>query len=331
MARLTDLPPEIKLHIYQLLLVDPIRDRLRIALTFDPLDNKKKTWSRARCTQTEQPHNEGHSTAPCCVDVQPFTLHHLDFTDLWSLARASKMLYVEATKTIYNNADLVYSSGEILPVAKSLKHTVAFSPLTRFLGSHSPTTCSMLTSLVINDKSAAMTPRDMKLIVDLVNIRLPNIRVLGYQVGTTTATSLTDLLRDTYLSIAGIIKVVQPFACLKSGIRTFVEVPISTELATLQPQLYHSLCHMRHHIYAYASRIISRMVRLRRIAHKHHALALQRGDYLLITVPLRSTPIVEAQVSKTTNGIEEMLNVFHDHGWVEMSHREMREHARAPI
>ncbi|KAG9526722.1 hypothetical protein KCV07_g319, partial [Aureobasidium melanogenum] len=331
MARLTDLPPEIKLHIYQLLLVDPIRDGLRLALTFDPLDNKKKTWSRARCAQTEQPHNAGHSAGSCCVDVPPFTLHHLDFTDLWSLARTNKMFYLEASTTIYNNADLAYSSGKLPPDAESLKSTAAFNPLSCFLEQHSPTTRSMLNSLVINDKPGAMTPRDMKFIVDLVNIGLPNLRVLGYQVGASTATSPNDLIRNSYFSVTRIVKVTQPFARLKFGILTFVEVPIPTELTAAQPQFYHSLCDLRRQNYRYATKLIPHMVKLRREVHKDHELALQRGDYLLITVNLRSMSIVEVKAGRTTASIEEALDVFHNHGWAEMYHRALQQHVRAPV
>ncbi|KAH0044786.1 SGT1-domain-containing protein, partial [Aureobasidium melanogenum] len=181
MARLIDLPPEVRLKIYRLLLADPIRDGLRVILTFDLLDNKT-TWGRTRCAQTEQPHREGHSAEPCCVDVSPSILHHLDFTDLWSLARASKMVYVEATQITYNNADLVYSLGDLISRVSTPGHIAAFVPFNCYFEQYSPTKMAMLHSLVIQDKFETMSARDMKSVVDIVNSCLPNLRVFGYYI-----------------------------------------------------------------------------------------------------------------------------------------------------
>ncbi|CAD0106651.1 unnamed protein product [Aureobasidium uvarum] len=202
MALITDLPPEVRLKIYEFLLVDPIRDGLRITLTFDPLDSTKKTWARARCVQSDQPHKEGHSAHPCQIDVSPFTLHHLNFTDLLSLASANKTLYLEVSQTMYNNSDLTYSFGQLPPAAKVLKSSSAFTPLGRYFDQHSSMTCAMLISLVIHDGPAIMTPRDTKTIVDLVNFRLPNLRVFGYQIDADTAVSRSELSRGSYRRIS---------------------------------------------------------------------------------------------------------------------------------
>lgn len=344
MVRLTDLPPEVRLKIYKLLLVDPIRDGLRITMTFNPILDNKIIWDRARCAQTEQPHKEGHSADPCCLDVPPFTVHHLDFTDLWSLARASKKLYVEASETIYNNADLTYTSGKLLPVAKSLNSTPGFKSLSRYLESlelnfafkclsryleqHSAATCSMLHSLVINDVSTAMTARDMKSIVDLVNARLTGLRVLGYQVGVDIGTSLNDLLKGSSSSIAHTVITIQPFARLRPEIRTFLEVPIPAKLASVLPQVYDSLCDLRERLLVYAAMVISPMSEVRRAANDRHELTLHRGDYLSLTLALRSMSVVKAQPGIRTANLEEKLYALYAQGSLQVFHRSMLEAAR---
>ncbi|KAG9568028.1 hypothetical protein KCU71_g3332, partial [Aureobasidium melanogenum] len=343
MARLTDLPPEVRLKIYKLLLVDPIRDGLRITMTSDPLDNKM-TWGRARCAQTEQPHKEGHSAEPCCVDVPPFTVHHLDFTNLWSLARARKKFYVKTSETIYNNADLTYSSGKLLPVTKSLESNHAFKSLSRalkpleldfaskclnrYLEQHSAVTRSMLHSLIINDSSTTLTPQDMKSIVDLINARLPSLRVLGYQVSTNTGSSLNDLMQSSSSSIAHTTITIQPFACLRPEIRTFIEVPISAKLEAALPQLYHSLCEFRERLSIYATEVIRQMARVRRAVNDRHELTLHRGEYLCLTSAPRTMSVVEVQTGIRTANLEEILSAMRSHGCLQVFHRSMLEVAR---
>jgi hypothetical protein len=121
MARLSDLPPEIQLKIYQLLLINPIRERLRITLTLDPLHGSRTTWDRASCVQTaDPPHDAEHSAHSCHVEAVSSTLHHFDFTDLVSLIRANKLLYAEASQTIFNNADLTVSLSHLSPAGKTI-------------------------------------------------------------------------------------------------------------------------------------------------------------------------------------------------------------------
>lgn len=329
MARLTELPPEIRLFIYKLLLVDPVRDGLRIALTFDPLDNDKKAWSRTRCAQVEQPRNECHSTDPCCVYIPLSTLHHLAFTDLWSLAKASKMLYAEASKTIYNNADLTYVPGGLPPLAKSPGSTPAPTLLGHYLEQHSPTTCSMLHSLTIHDKSGIMSPRAMKGVVDIVNSQLPNLRVFGYRVSAITADSFIERVRNSCREICGAPKDLQPLAHLKTDVRLFLELPDPVWLASIEPTLYGGLCLVRQLLCGYAMDTILHMVRGRRVAQSFHELALDRGVYLQVTSALRSESAVQVRVSNDTACMEEALADLRSLGNCEFVFRGMKKHARA--
>lgn len=344
MARMTDLPPEVRLKIYELLLVDSIRDGLRITMTFDPFDDDKITCGRARCAQTEQPHKKGHCADPCCVDVPPYTLHHLDFTDLWSLSRANKKFYVEASETIYNNADLTYLCGALLPVTKALKrNSVAKSlcryykslevdqaskSLSRYLKQHSAATCSMLHSLIISDASTTMTSQGMKSIVDLINTRLPNLRILRYHVDASKAPSLQDFLQSSCLTLAHTTKVVQPFARLRFGIATFLEVSIPEEPASAASHWYHSLCEVRERLVIYADNILTPLGHFRRGIRARHESALQRGEYLYVTSAVRSMTDMKAQNDKRTAKIEEKLYAMKAQGSIEVVHRGMQRAAR---
>ncbi|KAG9948834.1 hypothetical protein KCU85_g4715, partial [Aureobasidium melanogenum] len=306
MAHLTDLPPEVRLKIYNLLLDDPIRDGLRITMTFDPLDDNKITWGRARCAQTEKPHKQGHSADPCCVDVPPFTLHHLDFTDLWSLARISKQFYLEATPTIYNNADLTYSVGELPSAAKPLKVAPASNPLRRFLERHSPVTRAMFRTLVIRDNPIAMSPRAMKLLVDIVNSHLPNLRVFGYQISTDVSKSFIENFRDSCRSIFRMPRTMQPLAQLKHTTRTFLELPIPAELESVNLKMYQTIAGVRNLLCGYAMDTVTHKVQGRHASRRYHEIALEFGVYLYITSALRSESARKKEVGKVAACMEEM-------------------------
>ncbi|KAG9669599.1 hypothetical protein KCU99_g6749, partial [Aureobasidium melanogenum] len=328
MARLTELPPEVRLKIYDLLLVDPIRDGLRITMTFDPLDNNKMAWGRASCAQTEQPHKEGHSAEPCCVDVPPCTLHHLDFTDLWSLARTSRILYVEATPTIYSNADLVYSSDKLTSDPSMQGCLLAFAPLSRYFEEHSLTTKAMLDSLVIREKFATMSARDMKLVVDIVNFHLPNLRVFGYHVSEDAASSPSSRRRDSRRSFSRTFSTLQPLACLRAKIRPFLYLPVpagfilnkaSSRLTSNTKKGFYGDCFMK---------FIDERVKGRRAMHDYHEAALQHGHYLQATLALRSAATTNKQVIEETSLIEKNLVRMQPHADKERAFRKMNQYTR---
>ncbi|KAH0156967.1 hypothetical protein KCU67_g8099, partial [Aureobasidium melanogenum] len=322
MARLTDLPPEVRLKIYDLLLVDPISDGLRITMTFDPLDNNKMAWGRASCAQTEQPHKECHSADPCCVDVPPCTLHHLDFTDLWSLARTNRIFYVEATPTIYNNADLVYSSGKSTSDPSMRDCLLAFAPLSRYFEKHSLTTKAMLDSLAIREKFATMSARDMKLVVDIVNFHLPNLRVFGYHVSENAASSPPNR------SFCRTFSTLQPLACLRAKVRPFLYLPVPAGLL-LNKASSHPTSNTKKHFYGdYFMKSIDERVKGRRAMHDYHEAALQHGHYLQATLALRSASTTQKQVSEETALIEKNLVRMQPHAVKERAFRKMNQYTR---
>jgi hypothetical protein len=325
MARLSDLPPEVRLEIYRLLLIDPVRDGLRITFALDPSDSNKSTWDRARCDQAEAPHKEGHSAHPCHVDVLPSTLHHLDFTDLMSLARTNKTFYVEASQTIYNSTDLTLSFPQLPPAARAVP---AFTPLSRYLEHHCPTALTMLHSLVIKDETAAMSPKDMRFLVDLVATQLPNLRGFGYHVGVCTSSSFPELMRSCR-NLCRTFRVVQPLARLKADVRKSISSPAPTELASLSTQMNSAWCKMGGRLEQYTTDGIEKVVRTRRTMRKHHALALEGDDYLYCTVVVRSMWNGDMRGVKSSSGIEKRLKSMHTGGSIVEEHRHMLQQAYA--
>jgi hypothetical protein len=302
MAGLLDLPPEVRTEICRLLLVDPIREGQRITLTLDSLDNNKQRWGRASCTEADLPHEQGYSAHACSVEVLTSTLHHLDFTDLMSLARVNRTLYAEASQTIYNRADLTLSFQQLPSATRS---TPAFTLLSRYLERHCSTNCVMLCSLVIQDKFAALSPRDARAIVELVNTRLPNLSAFGYQIGAITSVTRPDLLLSFCRNYRRATEVIQPLVDLKASVRTTFDLPVPAELSSTNS--YTALCQMSKHIAGEALRIVKRVREARRLMRGYYEEALDRGCYLRATLALRSPSDVDLTLHKSISSIEERL------------------------
>ncbi|CAD0085391.1 unnamed protein product [Aureobasidium mustum] len=318
MARLTDLPPEVRLKIYELLLVDPTRDGLRITMTFDPYRDPKPVWSRARCAQAETPHKAGHYPHPCRVEVPFFTLHHLDFTDLWALARVNRKFYAETSQTIYNNADLAYAYA----TAVSSEPALAFLCLSRYLEQHTPKSRAMLHSLIIQARAPyIMRPRDTKFLVDLVNARLPNLRVFGYQLTPIIASKPIDRIWPLFSNLCSLPYAIRPLAQLNTNLRTFLELPSVENFGGSHPnvKMYEYMLIMRRSLSDQYMKMTANVVKLRRCMHDRHTLALNRGDYLQITSRLRSTSDLEEEEADEETAtkektIKDMLDNAHQLG-----------------
>jgi hypothetical protein len=323
MPGLLDLPPEIRTEIYRLLLVDPIREGRRITLTLDSLDNNKQIWGRASCTEADLAHEKGHSAHACSVEVLSSTLHHLDFTDLMSLARVNQTLYAEASQTIYNRADLTLSFQQLPCAARS---TPAFTLLSKYLERHCTTNCVMLCSLVIQDKFAALSPRDARAIVELVNTRLPNLSALGYHIGAITPVTRPDLLPSFLRNYRRAIEAIQPLVDLRASVRTTFDLPVPAELSSTIS--YVALCQMSKHIVEVALKIVRQVREARRLMRGYHEKALDRGCYLRATLALRSSSDVNLALHKSVSGIEERLVAMRTHAGVIVCQRNKLWHVR---
>ncbi|KAH0282442.1 hypothetical protein M436DRAFT_67179 [Aureobasidium namibiae CBS 147.97] len=318
MARLPDLPPEVPLNIYRLLLVDPIQEGLRVTFTIELSHSDRMICRRTRCTQTDLPHQAGHSAHPCHLDALLATIHHFDFTDLMSLARANRTLYIEASQTVYNNVDLTL---EFYRSPSPARPTSASELLHRYLGQHCARTLEMIPSLIIHDELALMSPGDADSIVCLVNTQLPNLKVLGYHLMASGGSSLPLILRSFCRKHCRAISTIQPFVNLQAQIHTNLDLPVPPEVASLDPQLYIQLCGISKDFAERALQTIKRLQEFRKVMRDQHALALERGRYLHATLFVRSSP--NARVSKQIPGFEAKLVAMHSFGVLTGLHRQM--------
>jgi len=277
MARLSDLPPEVRLKIYDLLLVDPNREGPRIRFTLDSRKGKTIKQSRSLCKNVK-----GHSTV---LDRYKAFLHHLDFSDLLSLATTNKTFYTEASQTIYNNADLTLANHQWLNASK---FAPALKLFRRYLERHCSLTREMLLSLVIHDRSAAMSAGDTRFVVDLINTHMPKLRVFKYHVITANIGSPELFVHEFVCNRARAGKAVLPLVSLRAGIRTTLDMPIPTDPALNDPHIYPFLCEVRQRSLEQALEAVLRLRDMRRGTREHHAWAVNSGCYLHLTQTLRA-------------------------------------------
>lgn len=166
----TDLPSELRQPIYDALLVDPIRTQSRRVCTVDKLGNS--SWSR---TEVPLPANDESAIDNPPAPIRS-SISHLDYSDLWSLARVNKLFYSEATPTIYSHAQLEYISGNTHSTRanSTLLHTYLHKVL--------PATSTLYRNLTIIDGRNDLFAKEMKNLVDLINHRMPNLHSLKIQV-----------------------------------------------------------------------------------------------------------------------------------------------------
>jgi hypothetical protein len=163
MAHFLDLPPEIRLFIYNALLVDPIRKGSRLVCTVDA--SGESSWSRVvwhMSTDNMRPAQD----PPKLIES---SISHTDYSDLLSLTRTNKLLYLEATPTMYSHAQLGYTSGDTSSAHadQTLFH--------KYLEKLSPTTSTLYRDLTINYGHKNLSAKDMKAFVDLINLKLLNL------------------------------------------------------------------------------------------------------------------------------------------------------------
>jgi hypothetical protein len=183
----------------------------------------------------------------------------------------------------------------------------------------------MLRSLVIQDKLGAMSPGDMKAVVDLVNIRLPGLNVLEYHIGDSTTKSIPDLLHNSCRSFSRLVRVVQPLVVLRDGIRKTAGFAVPTQLESTHPELHLSLCQIKNYFAREVLPDIAKVRDYRRGIRKVHAVALHHGYYLRATSALRSSPDGEVRPDNTFRGIAKhskrlvkSISIFTEHGEVDV-------------
>jgi hypothetical protein len=286
---------KIRQSIYDLLLVDPIRDGSRLVCTVDGL--REPSWSRtAEHLLTKRKH---------ITDEQPATplrssASHIDYNDLWSLACTTKLLYLEATPTMYMHAQLEYTSGHTPRTYKdpTLFHT--------YLNKLSSTTRTLYRNLTISYGRECLSAKDMNVIVDLINLKLSNLLSLNIQAVNPAIEAWPklqwhSLLQNHLQTIAAARPVARltsrPLISIKPRARLYIELDFPKNTRYFRCL---SLC--KWSILLSATRTVTGIRKWRREAQDYHAIAYQRGDCLLLTSCLRST-LAEAT---ETDAVEEV-------------------------
>ncbi|KAG9685705.1 hypothetical protein KCU95_g12159, partial [Aureobasidium melanogenum] len=285
MANFSDIPPEIKVLIYHALLADPLRDGDRIMFTMN--QDSQPNWDRT--TELHPPEDE------LVTDVKPApvksSIKHLDYSNLWSLATTSKLLYTEAKPIIYANACLEYTFGDSFGAYESptLLHT--------FLEKLPLASCALLHHLtIINNRTTAgkaLTARDMKTIVDLLNDRLPNlvsldIRAIDPMTEPWVDETPPEFVRDHLQIMAA----ARPVALLASGPRVTLKPRVcfylEPEKGTFDPDITLVLRLLRGLMVQHVMPTLIDITKWRRQARQHHEVFCQQGTYLETTSIMRS-------------------------------------------
>lgn len=308
MVGLLDLPPELRLIIYRLLLVDPVEQGQRITFALNPLNSSRTISDRAHCIRKDASDQTRHSAHICRVDAPTSTLHHFDFTDSMSLARTNKTLYAEDSPVIYSAIDLTLSLHRPLPGATSVS---GITLLDRYLSRHRPTTLEMHDSLAINDKSAPMSYTDTNLIVNLVRPRLSKLRVFTYHIDG----SLPASPKQHLLMLCQSADVVQAFARLQNGgVLVNLSSAISMDLSLKDTQIYAAACDMQERFVKTINGHIATIIRERGQLRKADESFRRSGIYLFTTLALRSAPDVHVQSNvpfASMEYLEEGLGIVH--------------------
>jgi len=295
MARFLDLPPEIRQLIYDELLVDPVNNESRLVCAWDASGNT--TWSRG----AEPLDTYVEPTVDNLPALIESSISHIDYNDLWSLATANKLLYLEATPTMYMHAQLEIFFGS----TPTLLHT--------YLEKITPVTCALHQSLTISYGRKGLSTNDMSVLMDLVNPTLPNlhslnIRAIHPSIEAWPKVQRSSLLRDLVSTMVALRPVARltslPVILVSPRARLFSELDLFKDRRHSG-----SWCSINWSKTLDITRPLKWIRRWRGKSQDYHTRASERGDYLLLTSSLRSTfsGATDAETAEELSDMEEEL------------------------
>ncbi|CAD0082245.1 unnamed protein product [Aureobasidium vineae] len=311
MANFLDLPPEIRAKIYNALLVDPINDRDKIMFTLDK--DGQQNWDRV--TELLPPDDE--STTEALPKPVKSSVKHLDYSDLWSLARASRLVYAEATPIVYANARLEYTFGERPDVIRgpTLLH--------EFLDKLPSASCALYRHLaIVNNNYASgesLSAKDMNILVDLINSKLPNlssleIRAIDPEIETCSNDEDTGFVQDALRIITAARPVARLASCPKVSLKPRLSFYLADSI-TYDPEITLIMTVLETLM---AMEVVPTLVDIRdwrRQAQIHYATTCQQGDCLQLTSGMRSRMIGYQQTACEEEG-DDMEAKLISHGEV---------------
>ncbi|KAG9858923.1 hypothetical protein KCU98_g356, partial [Aureobasidium melanogenum] len=297
MTNFLSLPPELREQIYLELLVDPSSDANRIMLTLDK--NGQSVWDRI----TEiSPDEDEFDT-----DIQPAltqsSIKHMDYSNIWSLARVNRLLYKETVPIIYGNACLEYTFGDSCSVSQSPVL------LQTFVDKLPAATCALYHQLtVVNGKD--LSAKAMSSNVDIINTKLPNlvsleIRAIDPRIEALINGEAPQFIRESIDMMAA----ARPLARLTSSPTITLKPRVSFYLECDYPandqDIKVLMAIMQSLVEGEAVPTLLDIRSWRRQAQEVHAMNCEEGNYLQLTCVVRSQ-MIENMETKSAEQVEEM-------------------------
>ncbi|KAH0382656.1 hypothetical protein KCU92_g6096, partial [Aureobasidium melanogenum] len=280
MTNFLSLPPELREQIYLALLVEPSNDANRIMLTLDK--NGQSIWDRI----TEiSPDDDELDT-----EIQPVltqsSIKHMDYSNLWSLARVNKLLYEEIIPIIYGDACLEYTFGDSCSVSQSPVLLQAF------VDKLPAATCALYRQLtIVNGKD--LSAKAMTSIVDIINTKLPNlvsleIRAIDPRIEALINGEPPQFIRESINMMAA----ARPLARLTSSPEITLKPRVSFYLECDYPaddqDIKVLMAIMQSLVEGEAVPTLLAIRPWRRQAQEVHAMNCKEGNYLQLTSVVRS-------------------------------------------
>ncbi|CAD0085685.1 unnamed protein product [Aureobasidium mustum] len=292
MTNFLSLPPELREQIYLELLVDSSKNQDRIMLTLDK--DGHFVWNRI--TQLSPPDDElitDDQPAPT-----PSSIKHLDYSNLWSLARVNSLLYAEATPIMYANANLEYTFGDSCFVDGN---SVL---LQTFLNKLRPATCALYRQMtIVNGKN--LSAKAMRFIVNILNSKLPCVMSLSLRaIDPHTEVWLNNESPEWLKEHMQLMAAARPLSCLTSS----PKISLKTRLCFCLDYNYFDPDPETQLIMLILRGLMETEV-WRRQAQNDHAMNCEEGHYLQLTYALRSTMTETTNDETTTEDVEEIDDI----------------------
>lgn len=318
MTNFLSLPPELREQVYLELLVDPSQDMNRIMLTLN--NDGHSVWDRV----TEIDPDDEFDTDDIQPTLTQSSIKHLDYNNLWSLARANSLLYREITPLIYANACLEYTFGDACSATQSP------GLLQTFIENLPAASCAFYRQLtIVNGKG--LSAKAMKAIVDIINTNLPNlvsleVRAIDPRFEAAINGEAPQFVREAMEMMAA----ARPLTLLNSSpaisLKPRVSFYLECDWPTNDPDVSLIMAVMQALMQGEVVPTLLGIRSWRRQAQRTHAMNCQEGDYLQLTSVLRSETVEDMDLQDMEK-IGDMEGRLDDHQAV-LEQIDRREHWR---
>ncbi|KAH0361422.1 hypothetical protein KCU65_g8723, partial [Aureobasidium melanogenum] len=297
MTNFLSLPPELREQIYFGLLVHPLSDANRVMLTLNK--DGQPVWDRI----TEISPDDDEFDTGIQPTLTQSSIKHMDYSNLWSLARVNRLLYRETVPIIYANACLEYTFGDSCSISQSP------SLLRAFVDKLPSATCALYRQLtIVNGKD--LSAKVMGSIVDIINTELPNLDSLEIRAIDPRIEALINGEAPQFISeCIDMMAAARPLGHLTSSPRITLKPRVSFYLEcdypTDDPNVKELMAVMQSLVEVEAVFALLGIRSWRRQAQEIHAMYCEEGSYLQLTSLVRSQTYENIE-TKSVDQIEDM-------------------------